>query len=429
MKKLICLLIILFFSFTLSGCNILLDIVGSFLFDETYEYPDYDYDNIKTVSDLYTGYMPSTGKVQTLVLLVEFPDAKHDEEYSVNHMKTIFRKVYSYYRYSSYSNLSITGDVYGWYETSKRSSTYEYIYGSYASDVILKEVLDYYVYNNLINLYDYDSNNDGFVDGVSVIYSRKYKDTSDTWWAYQTPYSYGAEDIGYLEYGGMKISNYLFASAHFLGEDNDILTYVHETGHLMGLDDYYDYNEVLYSQKGLGGADMMDENVGDHCSISKMILGWVDPIIVDTKKSNTYRIEDFTSSGNVLLVPKGEYNGIFDEYYLIELYSPQGLNETSSFFTKTGIRILHVDATIGDGGMDGDYFTYFNCDNTDTKHPFVDMVRKKKSLFNFYASDDDLFYPGDVFDEFVWYDDEELNIRIVVQNIVSSAATIEVIVE
>ena len=79
--------------------------------------------------------------------------------------------------------------------------------------------------------------------------------------------------------------------------------------------------------------------------------------------------------------------------------------------------------------MDGDYFTYFNCDNTDTKHPFVDMVRKKKSLFNFYASDDDLFYPGDVFDEFVWYDDEELNIRIVVQNIVSSAATIEVIVE
>jgi hypothetical protein len=55
MKKIISILLILFLSFMLTSCNIVLEIISGFVEDSLnkYEYPDYDYDSIKTVSDLY----------------------------------------------------------------------------------------------------------------------------------------------------------------------------------------------------------------------------------------------------------------------------------------------------------------------------------------------------------------------------------------
>ena len=441
MKKIISVLLILFLSFMLTSCDIVFEIISGFVEDSLYEYeyPDYDYDNIKTASDLYNGFMPSTGDVHTLVLLVEFPGDKHDTKHSVEHMKKVFfgdgkefESVASFYNKSSYGNLNITGDVLGWYELPLKARTYESRYGSYASDVILKEVIEYYVENDLINLKDYDSNNDGFVDAVSVIYSKKYNENSDNWWAFQTTYEHNLESDEYLEYDGMKVSNYLFASAHFLENTNkETLTFIHETGHLMGLDDYYDYDILNNTQMGLGGADMMDENVGDHCSISKIILGWVDPIIVDVSKSSTYTINSFTKTGNVLLIPKSTYDGIFDEYYLVELYDPTGLNSTSNYLTQVGVRILHVDASLGHEGMDGMYFTYFNCDNSDTNNPFVDTVVEHKGFLETTVEDEDLFYKDEVFNKVKWYDGSRLDLELKVVNIDTNlvSATIEINIE
>lgn len=441
MKKIISILIIAFFTFTLSSCELVISLLDEIISKEyyDYEYPDYDYGSIKTASDLYEGFMPSTGDVHTLVLLVEFPGDEHNKKHNVVHMKKAFygdgsefESVSSYYKKSSYGALNITGDVYGWYELSQKANSYTKKYGSYASDVILNEVISYYVINDLIDLSDYDSDNDGFVDAISVIYSKEYNENSDTWWAYQTMYMHNLDEGKYLEYDDMKISNYLFASAHFLEESNEeTLTFIHETGHLMGLDDYYDYDILNNTQLGLGGADMMDENVGDHSPISKIILGWIDPIIVDITKTNTYEIDSFTKTGDVLLIPKSTYNGIFDEYYLVELYDPSGLNSTSTYLTSLGVRVLHVDASIGEGGMDGEYFTYFNCDNSDTDNPFVDTVVKRKGLFKTTIKNEDLFYTNEVLNDLEWYDDTSLNLKIKVVNIdkTTQSATIEIIVD
>ena len=441
MKKIVSILLILFLSFMLTSCNIVLEIISGFVEDSLnkYEYPDYDYDSIKTVSDLYNGFMPSTGDVHTLVLLVEFPGDKHDTKHSVKHMNEVFfgegknfESVSSFYKKSSYGALNITGDVLGWYELPLKANTYELRYGSYTSGKILKDAIEYYVENDLINLSDYDANNDGFVDAVNVIYSKSYDENSDNWWAFQTIYESDLKDEKYLEYDGMKISNYLFASAHFLEKSNtDTGTFIHETAHLMGLDDYYDYDILNNTQIGLGGADMMDENVGDHCSISKIILGWVDPIIVDTSKSGTYIIDSFTKTGNVLLIPKTTYNGIFDEYFLVELYDPTGLNATSTYLTKVGVRILHVDSTLGHEGMGGMYFTYFNCDNSDTKNPFVDTVVERKGFLETIVNNEDLFYTGEVFNKVKWYDGSSLNLELKIINIDNNlvSATVEIIIE
>ena len=47
--------------------------------------------------------------------------------------------------------------------------------------------------------------------------------------------------------------------------------------------DYYDYEEGLRPDGGLGGADMMDYTVGDHNSFTKIILDWTTPLVVSGK--------------------------------------------------------------------------------------------------------------------------------------------------
>ncbi|MFA6662467.1 MAG: hypothetical protein WCS56_05495, partial [Bacilli bacterium] len=57
----------------------------------------------------------------------------------------------------------------------------------------------------------------------------------------------------------------------------DAHTFIHETGHLLGAEDYYNYRGT---SQPLGGLDMMDYNIGDHNLWTKMEYGWVDPIVV-----------------------------------------------------------------------------------------------------------------------------------------------------
>ena len=54
------------------------------------------------------------------------------------------------------------------------------------------------------------------------------------------------------------------------GLDSHVL--IHETGHMLGLNDYYNtYGDSTYSP--LGGLDMMDGDFGDNNPYSKILLG------------------------------------------------------------------------------------------------------------------------------------------------------------
>ena len=152
-KKLLILLILVFISINLSGCNIieLLDIAFDIIEDfngtnndEEYVYPDIDVENVKTLSDLYKGIMPSIGEAKALVILIEFPDYTHEARYTPQFMHEVFfgqglmyESVASYYKKSSNYKLNITGEVIGWYKTEEKSSTYERKYGDYTSNILL----------------------------------------------------------------------------------------------------------------------------------------------------------------------------------------------------------------------------------------------------------------------------------------------------
>ena len=65
----------------------------------------------------------------------------------------------------------------------------------------------------------------------------------------------------------------------------DAHTFIHETGHMIGLDDYYSYDRGKGDYGGLGGLDMMDFNIGDHNGYSKWMLGWLHPQMVKNQVS------------------------------------------------------------------------------------------------------------------------------------------------
>ena len=428
LKKLMVLLILIFMSINLSGCNIIelidiaIDILDSYNSsneEEDYVYPEIDINNVNTVTDLYSGLMPSTGNAKVLVLMIEFPDYAHKAKHTKEYVQNIFfgdgstdESLASYYKKSSYNKLNISGEVVGWYMANERSSSYERKYDEHASDMILKEALEYYYSNKLIDVNNFDGNNDGYIDAVFAVYSRRDSDISDLWWAYQTTFEDYYTKENYIQLGDKKFSNYAWASIYFsevsfFSKGFDPTTFIHESGHLLGLDDYYDYDEYSGSNAGLGGADMMDYNVGDHLPISKLILGWTKPTVVERNESKNYKIRSFTETGDVLLIPLQEYNGIFDEYLLVEYYTPTGLNSTNTYLTKSGVRLTYVNANIGDGGMTGSYYTLFNHDNSDTDIPFTCMISPSGIIgSDESAYNKDLFQTNDTFNgKSIYYSD------------------------
>ena len=176
-------------------------------------------------------------------------------------------------------------------------------------------------------------------------------------------------------------SSYSWSSFYFTGSramnENivDANTFIHETGHLFGLDDYYNTNSKTFTYNGeyvketsgifqpTGFMDMMDYNLGDHCAFSKYILDWVNPYVIDpTCKEITLR--SFTRSGDFAIIPAPNWNGTaFDEYLLLEYFAPEGLNRSYNFpsysyfdgdnvervYTypnRHGLRVYHVDARL-----------------------------------------------------------------------------------
>ena len=75
---------------------------------------------------------------------------------------------------------------------------------------------------------------------------------------------------------------------------------IHETGHALGLNDYYDYKDGGV-KGGVGSFAMMDANQGDHDPYSKAILGWThSTVVVDMDYETTLRSKDLFAAGSTV---------------------------------------------------------------------------------------------------------------------------------
>ena len=148
-----------------------------------------------------------------------------------------------------------------------------------------------------INWADYDSDNDGYVDFVYVIYAGKGQadgGTSETIWPHNWEVS-SALQYGSCTYtaaqcklGGKTIENYAMSSELSGNSLGGIGTLCHEFGHVMGMPDFYDTNYSTNYDNNLTPCDwdVMDGGAynGDgHCPPNyspweKEFFGWATTI-------------------------------------------------------------------------------------------------------------------------------------------------------
>ncbi|MDE7167949.1 MAG: hypothetical protein K2O28_03770 [Clostridia bacterium] len=427
-------------------------------------------DKLVSVGKDITG-LPSTGTYNALVIPIKFSNTTVSQTdlsnlniaFNGTSEQTGWESVKTYYQKASYGKLNLSFDIAGYnmgsvsYYTASNSSTY--YAGLTATDqgqtynngdnVLLHEVLKYY--ESKLDLTKYDYNKDGTLDAVYLLYSAPVDyDDGDFWWAYVTwnydetkydgkdAYYYMFTGIGFMEEsvkGGYTNEYYPEIS----GLKINAATYIHETGHLLGLDDYYDYEENKGSDEGLGGADMMDATVGDQNVYSKTMLGWLDPKIVTS--TQTITIQSSQAKGDAILVPLKFDNSYFCEYLLIDLYSAQGLNKLHASVSNSylydgaayGVRIYHVSSWIKNP-YKNDYQSFTDYNNTSSDISLIKLVEAdgetKFKSSDGWAMDTDLWKTGgklsSAFPKYTTNDGKYLIFDIKMDSVSSTQATITI---
>ena len=282
-----------------------------------------------------------------------------------------WESVSSFYNKESSGDLTLTGTVTEWYEVGTSSNSYATSTGA-TVNLLRAAVDDYFTDHPSDSRTNYDLDQDGYLDGVMMIYGapdyRTNHDNRKNLWAYcywaqgrnpsvaaPNPNVFFWASYDFM-YGQTNVSERTGGTS--AGGDTrfctlDTHTFIHEMGHVLGLEDYYDYSS---SYNPAGGFSMQDYNVGSHDAYSIMAAGWADPYI--PTESLTLRIGEFQKTRElVLLTPSFNSNDSpFDEYLLLELYSPNGLNafdsanSYSGYYpvgpSQTGIRLWHVDSRL-----------------------------------------------------------------------------------
>ena len=387
-----------------------------------------DATKVKDVTDqgYYLDGCPTTGSPKVLVIPVDFTDIMGSKKgYSIDNIlraftggtgTTDYYSVQDYYYISSYGQLDLDITVVDEWFIPKNPSTYyaNATYDYYGDQVmigdqlVMDEALAYL--STIMDLSDFDSDGNAIIDAVVLVTTLEIDDTTDFYWAYRYWNIYTDEDGYYYEYDGVSANDYLWASYSFMHESYDdegysdytdtsvmnTYTYIHEFGHILGVDDYYDYSEK--GNHPLDGCDIMDSMLGDHNAFSKFNLGWITTSrLVTTSSSVTLTLEAFGKSGDTIIVANNfdAQLGVYQEYYIIVYYTNDGLNdgENAGYFARDGIVVYHINASLYSEDYDGEiYYDIYNS-NTDasdeygTKDNLIELVKSSDDTYTYIEGD------------------------------------------
>jgi M6 family metalloprotease-like protein len=311
--------------------------------------------------------MPTTGTNSILVFMIDFPDYP-----AVNSAALISNKVFGagvpgdfpresltkYYERSSYGLLHLKGMTLGFKRMAHNRDWYTTTYGSgnEANVAIIREVAEYF--DGTVNYKQFDNNNDGKIDYFAVLWSGPDNGWANFWWGYQ--WSLFSSN---LTLDGVRFYDFSWQWESRSGEQYTPMVLIHETGHGLGLPDYYDYDGNQGPDGGVGGMDMMAGNYGDHNSFSKFMLDWLTPTNITTmaKQLPLRAMTDYPESVSMAK----NYAGAdpYAEYFMIE--NRQRVNNDLNL-PNSGLVIWHVDARLNGGD-----FLY---NNSYTEHKLLRLM-------------------------------------------------------
>ena len=399
-----------------------------------------DFQDVQRSAGLDAIPVGKSTNIELLVVPYEFPDYPFKQK-TLDDIDALFNgngaedtryweSVSSYYKKASYGKVNIHVTIGEKYVASENAADVKS--GSRYSVAAAKTVLSDYKNRHNTNGKEFDSDGNGIVDALYMVYSamdysRVPSLDNELFWAYchWTGESPNANSPS--------VNTYMWASYDFMYESGeskvDAHTFIHESGHLMGANDYYNYNKAS-SRSPLGGIDMMDYNIGSHNVWTKMAYGWLNPIYVDGNAKVT--IKSAQAQGDAIVIRDGWNGSAFDEMMILELSTPTGLNELDAttpyksrplVYDIPGIKLYHVDNRLGRrvgstvqylngtptrSNVAGYYQVSANSDNAernDTPEFFYEIgliQREGKATLidpniNAQARNDDLFKTGDYF--------------------------------
>lgn len=350
--------------------------------------------NLFPGSTLVHSSMPSEGNVRILLLRIDFPDEKFAEDDTLEALKDIafgpsdetnphypYESLNAYYERASYGALHISGDVVNY--TAQHERNY---YNEHGIDSLFVEAAD--ALDSQIDFSQYDSDHDGYMDGMYIHFAGPDTGWMSTWWSVAN---------------GMPIANHIYDGVTIgphitLHEPSNTKigaqTLIHETGHALGLPDYYSYTATGSFEAGIRSYDMMFNNIGDFNGFSKWLLGWIkedevlhislddnDTVSQSVTLNSLSKLADDTTGYKIAVVSPTD-KGIFSEYLLIEYDTELGNQSGLRFRGNTlpdGFRVFHVNATLNDTQIG---FIYSNTAGTGTK--LIESLDPDWNVFHFY---------------------------------------------
>ncbi len=346
---------------------------------------------------IFNHCMPSSGNVKVPVFIVDFSDAPNTLGLTIDDIQqqvfgTSSTSMTSFYKNSSYNALNLSGDVMGVYRAQYPLSYYKSIQSTVeARQTLVKEVLSYFDQQGL-DFTQYDSNSDQYLDSFYIIWNGPTDGWGSNWYTYKAKW-WSYNDTFNVD--GLNLYNYVMYS---VSAQNGIANNVfeHETGHLLGLPDYYSYDRKHQYDSppgGVGTFDMMDSNKGDHNIFSKYLLGWANPQSVTSGPTNITLSPVGANPDGLIIMPNWG-SSAYSEYFIAEYLTKTGNYASVSDFSTPGIRIYHIDARTNSAGTD---FLY---NNSYTEHKLIRVMEadglesiEKGSLFN----NGDLYRTGQAF--------------------------------
>lgn len=307
---------------------------------------------------------PTTGKIKSLVILVNFKDVKFSLANPQNEFNRILNEhgyadggsqgsVNDYYRENSNGRFDLQLDVYGPVELSHPMSYYGGN-NEYGNDMnpraMVAEACSLIVEESGVKLRDYDVDGDGILDNVFIYYAG-YNEAeggaSESIWPHRAYMNEVTYVDGVRVYGYACSSEYRGASGR---EKATIGNFCHEFGHVLGFPDFYDTDG---SNEGWGngvynwslmctGSYNNEGRTPPHLTaMERWIAGWIEP-------------KTIVGSGDYELLPIHENTAYMllsenpNEFFLLENRQQTAWD---AYLSGHGMLIYHVDKSYNNAGF------------------------------------------------------------------------------
>ena len=305
---------------------------------------------------LLNGRQLSIGSVRGLTILVNFADVTStttaaDVERMTNSADYTdngnISSVRDYFLTVSNGKLDYTNTVVGPYTLSRNRSFY-------INNLLVEEALALAVADG-VDLSDFDSQNEGVVDALNILYAGKSVYRGDLW-----PHNFFID----LQHGGVRTNLYLLTGLGRNPAELSIGTFCHENGHLLcRFPDMYDYgnrDNDDQDSSGIGRYCLMGS--GNHldnglspspvCGYLRDLAGWVDNV-VELNTDDTFQV-DHGDYGTIHKYRSSKPN----EYFIVENRFRTGLDRS---LPASGLAIYHCDTLGSNEHQQGTADRHYQC--------------------------------------------------------------------